>query len=327
MELWKKQFIRHLFPYSPSRMNIELAFMLKHPHVPSHLYKYRSFCENHLGALEKNVLWMSAPQRFNDPFDGAVRFFPDRFLVEDMPAEEFIRQVKETANAVTSGGRWEPPTKLTNPIRSGDWRRKICTQLMKDIPLEGSGRAALLNTMEDFMRQQNEVQVQRMTDTFRQGFSALSLSENSSSTLMWSHYSDSHRGFCIEYDFSTLPYGDLRRRLCCPVFYTAKLRDATRYLSSGTRSFNNLFGQLMLLMKLSDWAYEKEWRIIDAIGPAHANKELAMPAPSAIILGSQVESGNEKLMLDNCKRKNIPLRKMVVNVGGSALDNILVWKP
>jgi hypothetical protein len=64
MELWQKQLIRSLFHYSAKRMNIERAFMVKHPHVPSHLYKYRQFTPNHMGALEKSVLWMSSPDKF-----------------------------------------------------------------------------------------------------------------------------------------------------------------------------------------------------------------------------------------------------------------------
>jgi hypothetical protein len=106
-----------------------------------------------------------------------------------------------------------------------------------------------------------------MTEQLRRGFSVLSLSENPVSKLMWSHYSDSHRGFCIEYNFAKLPYDDLRRRLCFPVFYTHKLRDATRYMAkTDFIDYNNLFGQFMWS---DDWAYEKEWRIVYAIGPNH----------------------------------------------------------
>ena len=55
-------------------------------------------------------------------------------------------------------------------------------------------------------------------------------------------------GFSIEYDFSKLPYGDLRRRLCFPVFYVSKVRDASRYIfRADVRDFNNLFGQFLAL--------------------------------------------------------------------------------
>lgn len=40
MELWQKQLIRGLFHYSTEHMDIERAFLVKHPHVPDRLYKY-----------------------------------------------------------------------------------------------------------------------------------------------------------------------------------------------------------------------------------------------------------------------------------------------
>jgi hypothetical protein len=61
MERWQRQLIKLLFPYSAKRMRIESAFMIKEPHIPKLLYKYRSFSSNHKSALEKNVLFMSSP--------------------------------------------------------------------------------------------------------------------------------------------------------------------------------------------------------------------------------------------------------------------------
>jgi hypothetical protein len=101
-------------------------------------------------------------------------------------------------------------------------------------------------SIEKFVAQQNAEVIRRMNVVFRKGFSILSLSENVLSTLMWTHYGDSHMGFSIEYDFSKLPYGDLRRRLCFPVFYVSKVRDASRYIfRADVRDFNNLFGQFL----------------------------------------------------------------------------------
>lgn len=287
--------------------------MVKHPHVPSRLYKYRQFIPNHLDALNKDVLWMSSPDRFNDPYDAAVSFDPDRFLIEDQSAQDFIASAKKMDRIVKAGGTWRPK-KLVRPVRQGEWRRKISAGLLEGADLPHKDE--FVRTIEEFMRKQAEDGVKRMSDRFRQGFSVLSLSANWSSTLMWSHYSDSHRGFVIEYNFEALAYKDLRKRLCFPVFYTKKLRDATRYMASSDMSdYNNLFGQYMCLIKQDQWANEKEWRIIHAIGPSHANTELTMPKPSAIILGSQVKQSDEDLMRDLCRARAIPLRRMVQRPG------------
>jgi Protein of unknown function (DUF2971) len=162
-----------------------------------------------------------------------------------------------------------------------------------------------------FFRMKDADGVRAMSTHFRNSFSVLSLSENYSSILMWSHYSNSHTGFAIEYDFSKLGYQDLLKRLCFPVSYTRKPRDATRYMVRADMShYNNLFGQYMCLIKKDEWAYEKEWRIVHAIGASHANSELLMPKPSAILLGAEVARDDEAMMRAICSTQSIPLKRM-----------------
>jgi Protein of unknown function (DUF2971) len=70
-------------------------------------------------------------------------------------------------------------------------------------------RDALREALSVLTTQVNNELVEKFTSHLRGGFGVLSLAEDPLSCLMWSHYSDSHRGFCIEYDFDALPYGDL----------------------------------------------------------------------------------------------------------------------
>ena len=85
----------------------------------------------------------------------------------------------------------------------------------------------------------------------------LSLSRTARHPLMWSHYADSHRGFCVQFAHSNEPFfgGAL------PVAYADKIpcishiRDTSR-----TQTVVNL------LTKASFWSYEREWRIIQHEG-------------------------------------------------------------
>ncbi|WP_349393654.1 DUF2971 domain-containing protein, partial [Clostridium perfringens] len=49
-----------------------------------------------------------------------------------------------------------------------------------------------------------------------------SFSECKDNILMWSHYSNCHKGFCIEYDFSKLIKS---RALVLPVIYSKNVPD------------------------------------------------------------------------------------------------------
>ena len=132
----KMETIRYLFPYSASRLRIDQAFVVKHPHVPSRLYKYRYFSDRHKDALAKGILWISSPDKFNDPYDSGVYFDPDRFFVEDQSAQEFIEKGKEMQAAINSGANWVPGP-IANPIQQGEWRRKIARDLLRNAPAAG----------------------------------------------------------------------------------------------------------------------------------------------------------------------------------------------
>jgi hypothetical protein len=64
MENWKRQFIRLLFHYSAHRIRPKEADLVKHPNVPSALF--RRFCDQHKEALVRGVLWRASPSHFND---------------------------------------------------------------------------------------------------------------------------------------------------------------------------------------------------------------------------------------------------------------------
>jgi hypothetical protein len=309
MEKWKRQFVRYHFHYSARRLVVEAAYTIKHPHIPTALYKYRDFRDQHKDALSKSVLWRSSPDRFNDPYDAAVFFDQNRMLVEDQTSEEFMASVEDMKQALATGELWIPKP-IKTPIQQWEWRRKLVAGILKDRPT--AFRDALTRAIDSWFEMQNEKAVQATTKWFRSGYSVLSLCENATSVLMWSHYSANHKGFCIEYDLSALSGLDPRRRLCYPVCYRRKLTDATRYLARRDfADYNNLFGVYMCLLKSDEWAYEREWRIVAPLGPSTANGPIDMPKPKSIILGALVGPADEAWMRDFCRTNSIALKRVV----------------
>jgi Protein of unknown function (DUF2971) len=285
------------------------GIIVKHPHIPSALCKYRDFRDQHKDALSKGVLWRSSPDRFSDPYDSAVYFDQPRFLIEDWTLRELMTAVEEMKRGGARGDRWTPPL-ITNPIEQRDWRQKRLEELLKDQPEDV--KEAVRRVTDEWFEGQSEQAVRRMSNTLRAGYSVLSLCENDTSVLMWSHYSNNHKGFCVEYDLSALDGFDPRRRLCYPVFYRRKLTDATRYLAlRDPRHFNNQWGTFACLLKSDEWTYEKEWRLVFPLGASVANSPLAMPKPKSVILGALVEAGDEEWMRDFCQTNGIALKRVV----------------
>lgn len=107
-------------------------------------------------------------------------------------------------------------------------------------------------------------------------------SETNNNELMWSHYADSHKGFCVQYDLNLLnddPFHVVEHTF--PVVYSKEriinydiselvdLVGELREAINNNYEFKNgdYFNQVLplLLRKSLCWNYEKEWRIIYTI--------------------------------------------------------------
>lgn len=143
------------------------------------------------------------------------------------------------------------------------------------------------------------------------------LSEVPDSLLMWSHYANNHRGFCVAYSLF-----ELNQKLkfsAVPVIYT-KERVCLQSIPLDQEAINketmNLFFQ-SLTSKSPEWSYEKEWRIIrdeDSCGSKWDNKAkgalLDAVSPSAIILGCCASDELTATLKQHCQNHKIPLYKM-----------------
>lgn len=140
-------------------------------------------------------------------------------------------------------------------------------------------------------------------------------SENVDSVLMWAHYADSHRGYCIEYDTEKLlkPYS----AMIFPVYYSNERYDSTDDVIR--RNVNTLLNPYFFKSKV--WSYENEWRI--ALTKSSLNridrKADFSNAITGIYLGVQSEkeySQNILRIKSWAKSKNIKCYQMKVNPKG-----------
>lgn len=133
------------------------------------------------------------------------------------------------------------------------------------------------------------------------------VSANSSSNLMWSHYADSHRGFCIEYRSTQLAAER--------VYYQKELSrlDLCELIppySKGIEDHNHVGHKIWraLRHKLEDWSYEEEYRVklnknMPSTDVQHAgnNKLVSYDATfvESIIFGVRMPDYIKSLIADN----------------------------
>jgi hypothetical protein len=100
-----------------------------------------------------------------------------------------------------------------------------------------------------------------------------SMSKNNDNILMWYHYANEHKGFCIEFireSDNNLGNSKMTRPMDYP-----KDRDR-RKISHLTHNINNDLYDSIFYIKARDWEYEAEWRCVYGEGDRDE------PIPSAI---------------------------------------------
>lgn len=126
------------------------------------------------------------------------------------------------------------------------------------------------------------------------------------SMLMWSHYADHHRGFCIEFDSGE---GSPLRKLASPVIYSKALPSLSAVDLRGPNRQAAL--DSLWLTKSSCWEYEEEWRVIMSEG----NKSYRAPsAVKAIIFGTRMPE-SERTMIAYAARNlgSVQLKEAVIS--------------
>ncbi|WP_138482143.1 DUF2971 domain-containing protein [Dyadobacter bucti] len=117
-----------------------------------------------------------------------------------------------------------------------------------------------------------------------------SLSEKNDSLLMWSHYSQDHTGFCVEYDFTDSSWQPFPMELY-PVHYSNEILDLKSCQDLRLNIYN--IAILASIAKHTDWEYEQEWRSF--MWNSIISNEIPSPTPTGIYFGAKSTSQNQHI--------------------------------
>ncbi|WP_394751955.1 DUF2971 domain-containing protein [Crenothrix sp.] len=199
--------------------------MVNEGHRPPFLYKYRAISNETdltkdyaLDALFKSYAVFSSRKNFNDLFDSKVEL-----------VKPSLRQIKSVRDKAKSDDK-STYKYLNKWISKGK------------ITIEGNAEIQKL-----------EMEINKLIDSYI----FLSLSAKNNSNLMWSHYANSHRGFCIEFRSDHVSadkvfYQDSIPKIGLTEF--AIQRELGNANHIGTKIWQ------ALRTKLMEWEYEEEYR-------------------------------------------------------------------
>lgn len=318
---WKTEFLRLFGSRTVNLPNLELAMQLKDQNLPKKLFKFRGINKFSLENLRTDTVWLCSANRYNDPYDSASTWSGD--IVFREIAKQRFGEVLDSIDAHSL----LQPAEIEAVKNSSDPSLELNRILLAKITDQNSEESTrLLKELTEIRRGVIESKlITQLSDKVQSSIKVCSFSEAVDSILMWGHYASSHTGFALGYDIGALQTDDLRRRLLHPVIYSKHLFDATEFISTSANGgkFNNLFGVLAAMHKGMDWSYEREWRLIFPSGPEEPDRNIGMPRPSAIYLGSKIRPEHEVGLLKMASERRMQVYKMKL----SATEFSLVAEP
>jgi hypothetical protein len=350
---WQNGFIKEVFDSSNEKQKSYSKSILqrmdlldkKNDFLPQYLFKYYSPTSQNILDIKNQRLWMAHPNFFNDPFDCNIGYdrvnFEKRKLIQIMNEFDCVDHSKcDTGFTVEEKDRIirskiEDNSYWKSSIESySDAKRKVLDNKSNDFKKN-------INRRLDDATQEIDDKVGKLKniDIRVACFSNFDrYDEFYKQIVMWSHYADNHRGFCVQYDLSFLkPENNLKipdwsfyedkdkylnernqaiiRAGIFPVEYTAKRinipfskLEKIKIESSGNIFYNSNIDELIyktFLVKSANWNYEKEWRIIvdENICKYYENK-IPFPYIKAIYLGCKADNELINTMIDIGKEIN-----------------------
>lgn len=255
------------------------------------LYKYR--CWNnplHKRALTHNELYFASPADINDPFDFKISI--DYSLLNTIEKRErYVDKLILDAHSIL----------VERGINIALKKKELLWRLEND---------------RDQMQDEYNTTDFQWTD---ERFGVISFSERWDSILMWAHYSDNHKGFCIGYN-------------------REKLRSSNLFGSAGPVAYKDYYPQVNPLdsdpksellikthTKASDWQYEKEFRLTflwDEKAPTNEDRILNVPNDfiEEILLGMCANDKTKSEIIEIGRRKNIPIFTITKKSNSFLLD-------
>lgn len=306
---WKKDFLDLYI--SKQEGDFAKALDLKRQHTPEKLYRFRNLDNTDFIREEicEGKIYLAHPSQMNDPFDACS------LLAGKTPAE----YMKDKQKYMDQFNGKIDPREFDEIFEHEDWYNRLTSFVaMKSVSSDAVDQAklALLHAVMAEIEMLNSTVNKLIRDYAR--FACFT--ETPNNLPMWNHYAQGHTGVCLEYETSDILNVYTLNRMF-PVYYTDMLPDAISKMIDKELPVYP-FIDYFLIHKLSDWSYEREWRLIYDVGawyygpedvPADFwinGKQINFIRPSKIYLGAKIVEKDETIIREWGNKLRIPVCKM-----------------
>ena len=233
--------------------------------IPERVYKYRDWNNKfHKRILTDCELFLASPAMFNDPFDCKIPVAYWKLAENKELAQEYFHTVVD---------RYKQD--LSPEDKSKEVERLIAEGRFRDDKF-------LLTKEDDFFKGLNEQ------------YGVISLTSNPKNVVMWSHYSNSHKGFCVGFNSRELFNNSDHFGRGGKVIY---LKDFPEILPT-----EDLIQQLIKQMYIKSdlWGYEDEYRLSKFEG-SNMVVNFSPETLCEVILGCSINKSNKDEIVEITK--------------------------
>jgi hypothetical protein len=358
---WQKEFIKRVFKQKKNDdlfSDIILSDMnllnSKNVHLPSSLYKFYTTTSENLMDIKNKRMWLSHPSTFNDPYDCTIGINEEEYekrnvleyikkynLLDDSSDEKFSQsEFNEISNSCINDEEF----RYIYSIKQGYSRVMYRIMQNKNQSLQDKIQEIRKSANDDSKRKIDNIRETNIRVTCflapkPRGIYYVNNKNDEclSKIQMWSHYANNHKGFCVEYDISSLKndstlncenldyYKDTKKeeymaeRLSTitkgglfPVIYTSQRVNLpyTKLVKYKLNKRNDIIETLYkaYITKSTEWSYENEWRLIvdEKVSDYYANK-IPFPYIKRIYLGCRMDKHHIKELMDIAKEINVEI--------------------
>lgn len=274
-------------------------------HLPDYLYRYYRPTFASFIDIKKDLLFLSNPENFNDPFEGKIGLNDNKYIKKKILSYIRSKKLFEKYNIEVKFNNLEEF--INNEKHYSDFTDIVGTNEDMDFYLEVDKQIELLE--KAFI---NKANIIRQNQFRICSFSAFDSIEFLKKIAMWAHYTDNHKGFCVRYNLKNIKkqcYNNLNRKQSdiykqvqlnlFPVIYTNKrigininildkIDDKNKEVLYNLVDFNKLNYKASLI-KSVDWQYENEYRLLLRNSDLKENNKLKFPFIDHIYLGCRMD--------------------------------------
>lgn len=299
---WKDDVLKFTGGYVKHDKDMNSLRLLLLKNKPSCLYRYRSGNNFDLDALRKGYEWLSYPDDYNDPFDARMFYDSEKTILPALN-KHFNKSLDPQSKAmieVLTGNK-------ELDIYGGRPDKQVLEKARK---LHGLRFSSMEKLCEDFAahcKDRTDNLVSRMDKKIRNMSLMCSFTTHHSNHLMWAHYANSYKGFCLEYNFSKFLLND---GLILPVSYSKSPLDVTYLLIRAGLEVKGAMHRAAIgsaLVKGTAWEYEDEWRYISY--SKKTTRELNGLQLNKVLLGCNASDELTNKVVEICKSRGVEVVK------------------